>query len=173
MRRERQEEKNQRRLVQPETSVPRKAREEDEWITVQICPERHEEKNQRRLVQPEACMPRKARNGGLVIYNTNASRETRRRTTVDWFNQKQVCRERHECTNLSQKTRGGELFRKNSNSIEPDDDQRGCMAARNSWNWMSSVSVKHEGGWKKNSEKRGLLDVPSYKISGVFQPNTR
>ena len=37
-----------------------------------------------------------AREGVLVTTKTTVSRETRRRTRADWFNQKQVCRGRIE-----------------------------------------------------------------------------
>ena len=55
-----------------------------------------EQKSRRRLIEPEASVPRKARDGGPVITGTNVSREARRRTSADWFKQKQVCRERIE-----------------------------------------------------------------------------
>ena len=55
-----------------------------------------EKKSRRRLIEPEASVPRNARDGGPVITGTNVSRETRRRTSADWFNQKQVWRGRIE-----------------------------------------------------------------------------
>ena len=44
------------------------------------------------MTEPEASVPRMAREGVLVTTKTTVSRETRRRTSADWFNQKQVCR---------------------------------------------------------------------------------
>ena len=64
-----------------------------------MCPENAGKRKRRKLIEPEANVPRMAREGVLVTTKTTVSRETRRRTSADWFNQKQVCRGRIEREN--------------------------------------------------------------------------
>ena len=109
---QRQEEKNQRRLVRTEASVLRKAREGVVVIrrtyvyreTVVMCPQRHEERNQRRLVRTEENVQRKARDGGLVTTSSNVSPETQREEPAETSSNRRKC--------AAEGTRGGLVITK-------------------------------------------------------------
>ena len=60
-----------------------------------MCPERHGEE-QAETGSKSGNYVAEGTRGGLVINRNNKSRKTRRRTSVDWYNQKQVYRGRHE-----------------------------------------------------------------------------
>ena len=138
-------EKNQRRVVQPKSSVSGRHEREDQGLLAPMCPQKHGE-GQAETCSNSGNYAAEGTRGGLVTNSNNASRKTRRRTSADGHNQKQVYRWRQGEEERAETdwTRSNQLNQKQSwrRLIEPESI-RGSHETEDQWLLVPICPEKH------------------------------